>query len=454
MGGSSLAPDIFRRIFGVEEGFLDLAVLDSTSPEAVQVLTEKVDFHTTIFIVSTKSGGTVETLSFMKHFFNLAIQEIGLESASAHFVAITDPGSRLEKTAREHNFREIFLNDPNIGGRYSALSYFGLVPAALLGVDVHKILQRAISMSAIDHLGGTLGTILGVAANHRRDKVTFIIDDGFRSFGDWVEQLIAESTGKEGRGILPVVTESVGEPAVYGEDRLFVYIQLSENGELGQGVSKLKNAGHPVVKIQLTDLYDLGGQFFLWELATAVACYQLKVNPFNQPDVESAKVLARKMVSKYQESGELPVGETAKSDNKKLSEFLPVVHPGDYIALQAYLHPTDEITTAFQNLRIALRERYKVATTLGFGPRFLHSTGQLHKGDAGDGLFIQFITNALDDVPIPDELGENSSTITFGALILAQAYGDGQALIGAGRRFIRFVLPPDAAAEHINRLIG
>ena len=331
MGGSSLAPGVFRKAFGVKDGYLDLGVLDSTDPGVVQNLAQHLDFSTTLFIVATKSGGTVETLSFFKYFYNQVVDTLGENEAGSHFIAITDPGSKLGSIAREHNFRETFLNDPNIGGRYSALSYFGLVPAALVGIDISKLIDRALTMASNDELGGYLGTIMGVLARESRDKITFIISDSIRSFGDWVEQLIAESTGKEGKGILPIVNEPLEKPEVYGSDRLFVNLKLKNDTSFVKGLNALKDAGHPIVELNLRDLYDLGGQLFLWELATAIAGYFLKINPFDQPNVESAKVLARKMVAAYIENGLLPEGKTSPNRPKLLQKFLEQSKPGDYI---------------------------------------------------------------------------------------------------------------------------
>jgi hypothetical protein len=299
-----------------------------------------------------------------------------------------------------------------------------------------------------------LGAILGELAQAGRDKVTFITSPEIASFGDWVEQLIAESTGKEGKGILPVVGEPVGSPDVYGDDRLFVYLRLEEDGGHDSAVQALEDAGHPVVRLRLRSLYDLGGQFFLWEMATAVASHRLGINPFDQPNVEAAKVLARKIVAEYDEKGALPAGETAPLSEATLSEFLSQARPGDpstssgrsYIAIQAYVQPTDEIDAALQSLRTQLRDRLKLATTVGYGPRFLHSTGQLHKGDAGDGLFIQLTSDAVEDVPIPDEAGLPDSSMSFGILKTAQALGDAQALLDAGRRVICFDLGSNVIA--------
>jgi transaldolase/glucose-6-phosphate isomerase len=298
-----------------------------------------------------------------------------------------------------------------------------------------------------DNPGAQVGAILGELAKAGRDKVTFAISPAIASFGDWVEQLIAESTGKEGKGILPVVGEPLGPPAVYGNDRLFVHIRLDGDETHDAAVTALEAAGHPVVRLNLHDRYDLGGQFFLWEMATAVAGHLLGINPFDQPNVEAVKVLARQMVAEYTEKGVLPPSESAPLTPEALNEFLAQAQPGDYIALQAYLQPAEKTTVALQALRIRLRDRYGLATTVGYGPRFLHSTGQLHKGDAGRGLFIQFTADdaasLTQDVPIPDEAGSPDSSITFGVLKAAQALGDRQALLDAGRRVIRFHLGDD-----------
>jgi len=440
MGGSSLAPEVFRKIFGVKSGFLDLAVLDSTHPETVLSHLRRLNLKQTLFIVSTKSGGTVETLSFFKFFYNQVVETVGEPEAGSHFVAITDPGSKLEKLGMELNFRDIFLNDPNIGGRYSVLSYFGLVPSSLLGVDISKLLDSAIQMSKNRKDAAYLGAILGTLANQGRDKLTFITSKAISSFGDWVEQLIAESTGKEGLGILPVVAEGLGKPEVYGNDRVFIYLKLGEDITLSTGIDALKEAGQPVVEVSLTDFYDLGAQFFLWEMATAVASYFLKINPFDQPNVESAKVLARRMVAEFSESGALPQKEALPLSAQRLNEFLSAAQPGDYVSIQAYIPPTVENKLALEEIRLGLRDQYKLATSLGFGPRFLHSTGQLHKGDAGNGLFIQFTTAPREDAAIPDNPGLSESSMSFGTLIIAQALGDGQALLDENRRFIRFHL--------------
>ncbi len=462
MGGSSLAPEVFGKVFGGQVGGMPrLAVLDSTDPSAVLAHATRLDPARTLFIVSTKSGGTVETLSFFKYFHNWTAQALGYRTAGRHFVAITDSGSRLHTIAKERGFRATLLNNPNIGGRYSALSYFGLVPAALIGVDVESLLDRSLAMARNcgprngspigDNHGAWLGAILGELARAGRDKVTFITPPRLASFGDWLEQLIAESTGKDGKGILPVVGEPVGEPDVYADDRLFVYLRLDGHDTDDRAVQALREAGHPVVCLRLRDRYDLGQQFFLWEMATAIACARLAVNPFDQPNVEAAKVLARQAVAAYRKTGEFPQDEPTPPSTEALTAFLALAQPGDpstgsgrsYVALQAYVQPTPETSGALLEVRTRIRDTRKLATTVGYGPRFLHSTGQLHKGDMGNGLFIQFTSDPLRDVAIPDEAGSSASSMTFGLLKMAQALGDKKALLDNGRSVIRFHLGSD-----------
>ena len=443
MGGSSLAPQVFSKIFGVKNKALDLDVLDSTHPKAVLTYQSNLDLEKTLFIVATKSGGTVETLSFFKYFYNQVEDVVGTSKVGNHFIAITDPGSKLEKIAQEYNFRELFLNNPNIGGRFSALSFFGLVPAALIGVDINLLLKRAKRMMSDSEPGKLLGTVLGTLANEGRDKLTFIPTDNIESFVDWVEQLIAESTGKAGKGILPVVREPWRDGGDYSDDRLFISLSLDHADQNSEHLNTIKNNGHPIVHIHLDDLYDLGGQFFLWEFSTAVAGHFLYINTFNQPNVESAKVLAREMVSKFEQDGKLPEGQTSKLSHQSLENFLKDSNPGDYICIQAYLQPTAEIFSALQRFRQKLLNHFNLATTLGYGPRYLHSTGQLHKGDKGNGWFIQLIADITEDTSIPDIAGKNQSSMTFGKLITAQALGDGQALVNANRHLIRFNLGDD-----------
>jgi len=461
MGGSSLAPEVFSKTFGVKVGFLSLSVLDTTDPAALLNLARKLDMAKTLFIVATKSGGTVETLSGFKYFYNQVMAAVGAEKAGEHFIAITDPGSSLIDLGQKYGFREIFLNDPNIGGRYSALSLFGLIPAALLGVDLPALLARATAMSAVcagndNNPGAWLGAALGELAKAGRDKLTFIASDGIASFGDWAEQLIAESTGKEGKGILPVVGEALDAPDRYGADRVFVHLKLASDNARDAAATALHQAGHPVITVEIADKLNLGGQFFLWELATAIAGARLTINPFDQPNVEAAKILARDMVAAYLKSGSLPAekpilagdgiavysqtGLSATDPVSALVEFVSKAQPDAYVALQGYVESNPATEQLLQQIRVKLRDKTRLATTLGYGPRFLHSTGQLHKGDAGKGLFIQITADDVEDTPIPDEAGQDASRMSFGVLKLAQALGDGQALRDGGREVIRLHL--------------
>jgi glucose-6-phosphate isomerase len=467
MGGSSLAPEVFAKTFGSEPGWPSLAVLDSTDPGAVFRCAGQLDPARTLFIVSSKSGTTVEIHSFFKFFYGWACERLGREKAGKNFVAITDPGSKLEELAREFGFRQVFLNDPDIGGRFSVLSCFGIVPAALIGIDVKMLLDRAMTMAANcdaancpvtgDNHGARLGAYLGRFAQLGHDKLTLITSPSIQHFGDWVEQLIAESTGKEGKGILPVLREAPGKPEVYGQDRLFVGLEMAGEPLRAMFMRSLKEAGHPVEIFRLHDPYDLGGQFFLWMMATAVAGRFLGINPFDQPDVEAAKAAARNAVEAYRTSGRLPEEAPAlsfggvevygnvkgKDTVSALESFLEETAPGGYIAVMAYVNPTDETDILLQVFRTRLRDRYRVPVTVGYGPRFLHSTGQLHKGDSGRGLFIQITADDMEDIPIPDAPGAAASSITFGILKAAQAMGDRQALLNRGRRVLRLHLGPD-----------
>jgi glucose-6-phosphate isomerase len=451
MGGSSLAPEIYKRVFDVQEGFLDLSVVDSTDPDFIKAISENIVPEKTLFIVSTKSGGTIETLSFLKYFYNLMAQAQSIDEKSVgdHFIAITDPGSKLETIAKKYNFREIFLNDPNIGGRYSALSFFGLVPAALIGIDISILLnnakdeaQKSTNESSWQkNNGAILGTILGEAANHGIDKLTFHISSEINSFGDWVEQLIAESTGKSGKGILPVVGELPSRNVeVYGNDRQFVFITLKTGAyeNFNEFKNMIEAAGHPSISIELNDKYDLGKLIFVWELATSIAGHILNIHPFNQPNVESAKILAREMISILQEGGEIQLDVKNELSINTMKEFLKTAKPNDYVGIHAYLSPSPESNTALQQIQESIRDTYHFAVTWGYGPRFLHSTGQLHKGDRGNGLFIQFISKPVNDIPIPVDAGKPESNYTFGMLKLAQAYGDAEALKKAGRKVSTF----------------
>jgi len=465
MGGSSLAPEVFAKSFGGKPSFLNLAVIDSTDPGGVLKYSRQLDPAKTLFIVSTKSGGTVETFSFFKHFYNRALEKLGRDRAGEHFVAITDPGSELDRTADRYSFRAKFLNDPNIGGRYSALSFFGLVPAILVGVDPRRLLDEAMAVTCAcdscvepaENPGAWLGTILGVLQRAGRDKATIVVSPEIASFGDWVEQLIAESTGKELRGILPVVGESLGTADAYSNDRIFISIQLENSGTFNTALDALQEAGHPVIRFYLKDLYELGRQFFIWEMAIAVAGYFMGINPFDQPNVESSKILARNMVAEFSKTGSLPsqtptlkyhgitgYGQViGDSLSEALTSFLKKARPGAYISLQAYVQQTADIDTALLDLRSVLRTGFKVAITVGYGPRFLHSTGQLHKGDAGRGLFVQLLSHGPEDLEIPDEPGSSKASLTFGVLKAAQALGDRQALGNAGRQVVAFDLGVD-----------
>lgn len=474
MGGSSLAPELFIKSFGgVKDGEKqqqrqyppNLSVLDTTDPDAISSRLNSLDLKKSFFIVSTKSGGTVETLSLFKFFYGKVAEAVGIEKAGEHFIAITDPGSGLADIAKQCNFRTIFLNDPNIGGRYSALSYFGLVPASLAGVDVKKLLDRAVTASVAsessvepkDNPGLWLGTIIGELAKKGRNKLTIITSPKIASLGNWIEQLIAESTGKEGKGILPVVGEPLGKPEVYGDDRFFVYLRLDGENSRDDGIVALEKAGYPVVRMELHDIYDIGREFFVWELATAVAGYLIRINPFDQPNVESSKAITREIVSNYASKGTLPVEQpaiivdgikiygnassSAKSAGEALAMFLRQAKPKAYVALQAYLEPSSETDKVLEAIRTKIRDSTKLATTVGYGPRFLHSTGQLHKGDSGKGLFVQLTTSEpKQDLEIPDEPGSRSSSISFGVLKAAQVIGDRKALLNAGRQVICFDL--------------
>jgi transaldolase/glucose-6-phosphate isomerase len=427
MGGSSLAPEVLWRTFGAARGHPSLLVLDSTDPEAVRRADQKGDIATTLFLISSKSGTTQESDSFFRYFWERTGQR------GAQFVAVTDPGTPLESLASQRGFRRTFSNPPDIGGRYSALSYFGLVPAALIGVDLETLLHRAHRMAeacashvpAVQNPAAWLGAILGESALAGRDKATFVLSPGIASFGSWAEQLIAESTGKEGTGIVPVVDEPLGPPDVYGNDRVFVSMVLDrEAGDIEARLGALERAGHPVVHLRLDDRYDVGQEFFRWEFATAVAGAVLQINPFDQPNVAESKSNTKAVLSK---GGPLSPAASAK----ELKEFLAAIKPGDYLALMAFFPPTPENDARLSRVRNRLRDRLRVATTLGYGPRFLHSTGQLHKGGPPRGHFLQIVEGSKIDLPIPGE------PFTFGRLEAAQAEGDLLALRSRGRPAIR-----------------
>jgi transaldolase/glucose-6-phosphate isomerase len=457
MGGSSLCSEVLRDTFGAAPAHPDLTVLDSTDPPTILGIERSLDLARTLFIVATKSGTTTETMSLYRYFYE-RVQAAKGNGAGDNFIAITDAGTPLERLAHEKGFRRAFLNPADIGGRYSALSYFGLVPAAITGIDIDCLLDRADEMvqgsvSCVkvgENPGARLGAILGALAKAGRDKVTFVLSPGIESFGTWVEQLIAESTGKEGKGILPVESEPLGEPAAYGSDRLFVYLRLDGalDGDLDGKVEALEKAGHPVVRLRLHDPYDLGGEFFRWELATAIAGALLAINPFDEPNVQESKDNTRRLLGEFAAKGALPEGSPVLEEDgiklyadggsqghapleSYLSAFLGQARPGDYLALLAYIRRSPEHQAALQSIRRRLRDGTRLATTLGYGPRYLHSTGQLHKGGAANGLFIQVTADDAEDIAIP---GEGH---TFGTLKRAQALGDVISLQSKGRRVVR-----------------
>ncbi len=457
MGGSSLAPEVYSKVFADDENALRLHIIDSTDPGMILQVQRRIVLERTAFIVATKSGGTIETLSGFKYFFNEVLDLVGEQRVGDHFIAITDPGSTLEAQAAKHRFRRTFLNDPEIGGRYSALSHFGLVPAALVGADLERLLSSAIremekaQSQASRNAAATMGAVVATLAQLGKDKLTFVIPGELAGFGDWVEQLIAESTGKDNVGILPVIGESLGVPEDYNKDRTFVIVRrFDDESHMGRSLA-LGEAGHPLITMTYEDKYDLGGLLFLWEMAAAVAGHVLGIHPFDQPNVEAAKVRARQIVDDFRRAGTLksaPAGiaeggiaifshRGASSISDAINQFVEQTRYGDYIAIHAYLTPTRRTDQLLAELRVALRTRFACATTVGYGPRFLHSTGQLHKGDRGNGLFIQITCDDSSDIAIPDEAGAEGSTLTFGILKLAQAIGDGQALQDCGRRVIR-----------------
>lgn len=447
MGGSSLAPEVFQNIFGNAEGYPKLTVLDSTHPSAIRAVENSVDLQNTVFLVSSKSGTTIETLSLFRYFWN----KIGGvdKDRGRHFIVITDPGSPLMKLAEERGFRKVFLAPSDVGGRFSALTVFGLLPAALIGVDVHKLLDRAWTMSencafcvSSDKSSGlVLGAALGELARAGRDKVTFLATPTLNSFPVWLEQLIAESTGKSGKGIVPIVDEPLMSAENYGDDRLFIYfyIKEDESPEINRLVKELEDRGHPVIWINLTEKINISQEIFCWEMAIATAGAILGIHPFNQPNVQMAKDFTKRMMdnSKKQKVSNTDMETVSPKDSKALAKalngWLNQVKKGNYVALQAYLKPAPESTEALQEIRQKILNKFQLATTLGYGPRFLHSTGQLHKGGANTGLFLQ-IVDEPEDFAVPE------TNYTFGTLIRAQALGDYQALKQLGRRVLRINL--------------
>ncbi len=437
MGGSSLGPEMLGQTFGSASGYPELIVLDSTIPARIQTVTGAISPARTMFLVSSKSGSTIEPNMFYRYFRGLVEESIGPGIAGRNFIAVTDSGSPLETLGKAEGFRRVFLNPPDIGGRYSLLSYFGLVPAAMIGMDVGRMLDRADDMRqataegvpAGQHAAAWLGAIIGSLALEGRDKLTLITSPSIPAFGLWAEQLLAESTGKEGRGVIPVAGEPLESPECYGDDRLLVYLRLEgdDNSALDAEITALQQSGQPVVGLGLSDKYDLFAEAYCWEFATAIAGAVLGINPFDQPDVQSAKDMTDGVLSRFQESGELPVLESYGT----LGGLLTQASPGDYLAIMAYVEETRELSEAFDRFRRTIMRQYRIATTVGYGPRFLHSTGQLHKGGPAKALVFQITSSHDHDLAIP---GENFS---FGHLADAQALGDFEAFTGPGLRKAR-----------------
>ncbi|MDX6530658.1 MAG: transaldolase / glucose-6-phosphate isomerase [Blastocatellia bacterium] len=471
MGGSSLCPEVMRKSFGKIDEFPELHVLDSTDPAQIKTIESNIDLANTLFIVSSKSGTTLEPNIFKQYFFERARQVVGDDEVGNRFIAITDPGSKLRQAAESDRFRKIFLGVPSIGGRYSALSDFGLAPAAATGIDVVKFLDHTSKMvdacrpevAPLDNPGVILGAVLGVARSQHRDKVTIIASPGIYDLGAWLEQLLAESTGKNGNGLIPVDRESLGPPDAYGGDRLFVYLRLEAdpNSAQDEAIDALKRAGQPVAQISITDVYNLGQEFFRWEIATAVAGSIIGINPFDQPDVEASKIATKKLTEEYERNGSLPaespmfeadgvklfaddknaraLNETVsdRSLNGYLKAHLDRLQAGDYFALLAYVEMNGAHEQILQSARHAVRNNKHVATCLGFGPRFLHSTGQAYKGGPNSGVFLQITCDDAVDLPVPGQ------KYTFGIVKAAQARGDFEVLAERGRRALRVHLGAD-----------
>jgi len=452
MGGSSLCPFVLAESFGPQKDAPQLHVLDSTDPAQVRTLEASLDLERTWFVVASKSGSTLEPNLMRDHFLARMREVAGEEHAAPHFIAITDPGSHLDEQARADGFRAVVLGEPTIGGRFSALSVFGITPAALMGLDAGLLLRRAQAMAAecrhehaAENPGVRLGVTLGAAALAGRDKLTVVASPGIATLGAWLEQLVAESTGKQGKAIIPVDGEPLGAPGVYGSDRIFAYLRLEEAPDAAQdaALAAFEAAGHPVVRLTLADRYDLGAQFFLWEFATAVAGALLGINPFDQPDVEAAKVEARRLMEEVESTGTLPPDDAVRPGPAlagAVRDLLRRLRDGDYFAVLAYLEMRDEHAVVLERMRRRVRDARRVATTVGFGPRFLHSTGQAHKGGPDTGVFLQLTAEPAQDLPVPGR------RYTFGLVEAAQARGDAAVLAQRGRRILRVHLGPDVAA--------
>jgi transaldolase/glucose-6-phosphate isomerase len=470
MGGSSLGPEVLAQTFGRQQGAPEFLVLDSTDPAQVRSFESRIDPARTLFTVSSKSGSTLEPNILKQYFFELAKQALDADRAGSHFIAITDPGSKMQQVAEQDRFRKVFFGDPEIGGRYSVLSDFGMVPAAAMGIDVERFLKTTATMVRScdagvppdENPGVILGAIMGVAAKAGRDKLTVIASPGMADVGAWLEQLIAESTGKQGKGIIPLDGEPPLDTASYGHDRLFAYLSLagSEDAAQQRRVAALEAAGHPVIRIAVGEPYQLGQEFFRWEIATAVAGSILAINPFDQPDVEASKIKTRGLTSEYEKTGKLPPetpiveggGVKLFTDRRNAAELdtsspeaclrahLRRIRPGDYFALLAFLEMNDRHRRILQEVRHAVLEARKVATCLGFGPRYLHSTGQAYKGGPNTGVFLLITADPAVDIPVPGQ------KYTFGTVIAAQARGDFDVLLDRERRALRIHLGPHVAA--------
>lgn len=472
MGGSSLCPEVLKITFGKQKDHPELHVLDSTDPAQIKAIEQQINIPKTLFIVASKSGSTLEPNIFKQYFYNRTQEVVGKDKAGRQFVAVTDPGSKMQQVAEKDGFRHIFFGVPGIGGRYSALSNFGLVPAAAMGLDLRRFLDRteqmvqacAATVPVEQNPGAVLGTILGTAQKNGRDKVTLITSPGIADLGAWLEQLLAESTGKQGKGLIPVDREKLGPPEVYGNDRVFAYLRLRNGADPEQDakVEALRKAGQPVIRIEIADIYDIGQEFFRWEIATAVAGAIIGINAFNQPDVEAAKVVARQLTTEYEKTGKLPEEKPifdqegiklftddrnaealrkAAGNQNSLAAYLKAhlnrLGAGDYFAVLGFIQMNAGHEESLQTIRHAVRDKKLVATCLGFGPRFLHSTGQAYKGGPNSGVFLQITGDHAVDLPVPDQ------KYTFGVVIAAQARGDFQVLAERQRRALRVHLAGD-----------
>jgi transaldolase / glucose-6-phosphate isomerase len=455
MGGSSLCPEVLRLTFGTLAGYPELHILDSTDPAQVRAIERRIDLARTIFIVSSKSGGTLEPNIFTQYFFDRVKATVN-DAAGSRFIAVTDPGSSMQKVAEQQGFRQVFFGAPSIGGRYSALSAFGMVPAAIMGLDLSRFLNAAEEMvhacaatvPAAENPGVVLGTILGVLANRGRDKVTLVTSPAIGDLGAWLEQLLAESTGKNGKGLIPIDGEPLGAPEAYGKDRMFVYLRLATSADAAQdqAIDRLERAGQPVVRIAVDDPYQIAEEFFRWEIATAVAGSIMGIHPFNQPDVEASKVATRKLTTEYERTGALPPDD-AQTVNiadasliDRLRSHLHQLGDGDYFALLAYVEMTEAHASVLCRIRQRVRDWRHVATCVGFGPRFLHSTGQAYKGGPNSGVFLQITCDDAADLQVPGQ------KYTFGIVKAAQARGDFEVLAERGRRALRLHLGSDVGA--------